>query len=185
MMRPEALLSASFDGREVVWSLDDAGEFLVDGDDEKTLGFRAKPAEDLLISDGTVDNLDDLAFLLGYREYREIQGKGEEIVTKYQDQWRRVYDNTKTLWDDYLQHRGWAGGDETLKWLSKAKRDVQKIIRAMDRYEAVEVRWRTDRQTRKHELVVLVETMNEEIRALTRQRRGGGYGGGRGVGGGG
>ncbi len=186
MMRPEALLSASFDGREVVWSLDDAGEFLVDGDSEKTLGFRAKPAEDLLVSEGTVDNLDDLAFLLGYREYREIQGKGEEIVTNYQDQWRRVYDNTKVLWDDYLQHRGWAGGDETLKWLSKAKRDVQKIIRAMDRYEAVEIRWRTDRQTKKHELVVLVETMNEEIRALTRERRGGGYGGGRrGVGGGG
>ncbi len=187
MMRPEALLSASFEGREVVWSLDDAGEFLVDGDDEKTLGFRAKPAEDLLVSKGTVDNLDDLAFLLGYREYREIQGKGEEIVTKYQDQWRRVYDNTKVLWDDYLQHRGWAGGDETLKWLSKAKRDVQKIIRAMNRYEAVEIRWRTDRQTKKQELEILVETMTEEIRALTRRRRGGGYGGGggRGVGGGG
>ncbi len=186
MMRPEALLSASFEGREVVWSRDDAGEFLVDGDDEKTLGFRAKPAEDLLISDGTVDNLDDLAFLLGYREYRKIPGKGEEIVTNYKDQWRRVYDNTKTLWDDYVQHRGWAGGDETLKWLSKAKPDVQKIIRAMNRYKAVEIRWRTDRQTRKQELQILVETMTEEILALSRQRRGGGYGrgGGRGVGGG-
>ncbi len=187
MMRPEALLSASFEGREVVWSLDDAGEFLVDGDDEKTLGFRAKPAEDLLISDGTVDNLDDLAFLLGYREYEKIPGKGEEIVTNYKEQWRRVFDNTKVLWDDYLQHRGWAGGDEALKWLSKAKRDVQKIIRAMNRFEAVEIRWRTDRQTRKQELQILVETMTEEILALSRQRRGGGYGrgGGRGVGGGG
>ena len=186
MMRPEALLSASFEGRKVVWSLDDAGEFLVDGDSEKTLGFRAKPAEDLLISDGTVDNLDDLAFLLGYREYRKIAGKGEEIVTDYKDRWRRVYDNTKTLWDDYLQHRGWASGDETLRWLSKAKRDVQKIIRAMNRYEAVEIRWRTDRQTKKQELEILVETMNEEIQALTRQRRGGGYGsgGGRRFGGG-
>lgn len=177
MMMPEKKLSASFRGREVVWSLTDAGEYLVDNDDEKTANFTAKLAEDLGISDGTVDNLDDLAFLLGYREYRVISEEEDSPATAYVEDWRRTFENTKTWWGDYFQHKGWASGDETLKWLGRAKNDVGKIIRAMNRYDAVEIRWRTDLGTRKIELEILVEQLKEQIRALKESGRRGGFGG--------
>ncbi len=177
MMMPEKKLSASFRGREVVWSLTDAGEYLIDNDKEKTANFNAKLAEDLGISDGTVENLDDLAFLLGYREYRVISEEEDSPATAYVEDWRRTFENTKTWWGDYFQHKGWASGDEALKWLGRAKNDVEKIIRAMDRYDAVEIRWRTDLGTTKHQLEILVEQLKEQIRALKESRRRGGYGG--------
>ncbi|MCZ6810544.1 MAG: hypothetical protein O7D97_00950 [Planctomycetota bacterium] len=183
MVLPEFTLSASFKGREVVWALNDRGEFLVDDDDENTVDFRAKDAEDLAISDGTVETLDDLAFLLGYREYRVIEGEAEEIFDRYVKSWRRNSDNCKTWWADYQQHRGWASGDETLKWLGRAKIDVEKIIRAIDRYEAVKIRLQTELGLRRFDLVTIVEQLREQIRSLRQQQRGGRGGGGVGRGG--
>ncbi|MHC4220136.1 MAG: hypothetical protein ACYSU7_16955, partial [Planctomycetota bacterium] len=83
MLWPETVLSATFKGREVVWSPTGVGEYIVDSDDEMTVGFKSKIAEDLLISDGTVEDIDDLAFLLGYREYREVGEKGQDLVNDY------------------------------------------------------------------------------------------------------
>ncbi len=182
MMWPEKKLSASYRGREVVWSLNDLGEFLIDNDDEKTLALRAKAAEDLLISNGTIESLDDLAFLLGYREYREIDGKGSALVNSYVEKWRAQFDKTKELWADYQQHLSWASGDESVKWLGRAKTDLEKIIRAMTRYKAIETRWRTDIGQTKFGLEIEVEKLREQIRAL-KSRRGGNYGGGGGGGG--
>ena len=183
MVDPGHKLSASFKGREVVWALNDRGEFLVDDDDENTVDFPAKAAEDLAISDGTVETLDDLAFLLGYREYRVIEGEAEEIFDRYVKSWRRNSDNCKTWWADYQQHRGWASGDETLKWLGRAKIDVEKIIRAIDRYEAVKIRLQTELGLRRFDLVTIVEQLREQIRSLRQQQRGGRGGGGVGRGG--
>ncbi len=177
MVLPEFTLSASFKGREVVWALNDLGEFLLDDDDENTVDFRAKAAEDLAISDGTVETLDDLAFLLGYREYRVIEGEAEDIFDRYCKSWRRNSDNCKTWWADYQQHRGWASGDETLKWLGRAKLDVEKIIRAIDRYEAVKIRLQTELGLRRFDLVTIVEQLREQIRSLRQQQRGGRGGG--------
>ncbi len=185
MMWPEKKLSASYRGREVVWSLNDLGEFVIDNDDEKTLALRAKAAEDLLISNGTIDSLDDLAFLLGYREYREIDGKGSQLVDTYVEKWRAQFEKTKELWADYEQHLNWASGDETMRWLGKAKRDLEQIIKAMNRYKAVETRWRTDINQTKLGLEIEVEKLREQIRALKSTRRGNyGGGGGGGFGGG-
>ncbi len=185
MMWPEKKLSASFRGREVVWALNDLGEFVIDNDDEKTLALRAKAAEDLLISNGTIDSLDDLAFLLGYREYREIDGKGSALVDTYVEKWRAQYDRTKELWADYGQHLGWASGDETRKWLGKAKHDLEQIVKAMTRYKAVETRWLTDIGQTKLGLVIEIEKLTEQIRALKSRRGNYGGGGGGGFGGGG
>ena len=173
-------LSASFKGREVVWSLTDQGEYLVDNDEERTAEFRAKLADDLGISDGTVENLDDLAFLLGYREYRVLNDEDDSLVTDYVEDWRRTFENTKTLWDDYFQHIGWASGDQALKWTGRAKNDVEKIIRGIERYKAVEIRWRTDLRTQKLDLKILVEQLKEQIRALRQGGAGRGTGGRRG-----
>ena len=177
MLWPEKLLSASYRGREVVWSLNDLGEFVIDNDDEKTLALRAKAAEDLLISDGTVESLDDLTFLLGYREYRELDG-AVKIVEDYIDNWRATYGKTEELWADYHQHRGWATGRDTRKYLSLAKRNLEQIMRAMTRYKAVETRWLTDQGVSRLDLEIEVEKMRETLRALRRTRGGGGGGGG-------
>ncbi len=178
MLWPEKKLSASFRGREVVWSLNDLGEFVIDADEKKTLALRAKAAEDLLISDGTAESLDDLTFLLGYREYRETDGGGTKLVDDYIDSWRKAYEKSKELWADYHQHLQWAGGGETLKWTGRAKRDLQQIIRLMERYKAVEIRWQTDMGQTKFALEIQVEKMKERIRALKGRRRAGGGGGG-------
>jgi hypothetical protein len=179
MLWPEVVLSASFKGREVVWSPTGVGEFVVDNDEEKTVDFKSKVAEDLLISDGTVESLDDLAFLLGYREYREVGEAGQKLVEDYVERWQRVYDQTQQWWADYYQHQSWAGGAETLKWLGRAKRDLEQIIRAMERYRAVEIRWQRDQGVTKFALETEVEKMTEQIRALKRGRgAAGGVGGG-------
>ncbi len=185
MVLPEYSLSASFKGREVEWSLTADGEFVIDNSDKRTVDFEAKSAEDLLISDGTAEDLDDLALLMGFREYRVIQGRGEDIIQNYIDNWRRSLEKSKTLWADYGQHISWASGDETLKWLGRAKRDVEGIIKAIDRYEAVEIRLGAERGLNRFGLVTIVEQLKERIRALRQQRgtRGRG-GGGMGTGGG-
>jgi len=184
MLWPEKKLSASFRGRDVVWALNDLGEFVIDNNDQETLALRAKAAEDLLISDGTAETLDDLTFLLGYREYRMEKGGGTDLVEEYIEDWRKAYEKTKVLWADYEQHMSWAGGGETVKWLGRAKRDLEQIIRAMKRFKAVEIRWRSDMGKNKFALEIEVEQMRERIRSLKGRRRGGGRGG-RGGGGGG
>ena len=181
MLWPEVVLSASFKGREVVWSLTDVGEFVVDNDDETTVWFKSKVAEDLLISDGTVENLDDLAFLLGYREYREVGENGQGLVEDHIDRWQKVFAQTQEWYQDYQQHMSWAGGAETLQWLGRAKRDLEQIISAMERYRAVEIRWQRDFGTTKFALETQVEQMKEQIRAL-KGGRGGNVGGGGGGG---
>jgi hypothetical protein len=180
MLWPERKLSASFKGRKVIWALDDAGELIVDDDEKNTVSLRPKEAEDLLISSGTVETLDDLAFLMGYREYREVEG-GEKLVEDYIKDWRRLYDQTKVWRDDFRQHRDWARGEETLKWLGRCKSDLEQIINAMTRYKAVELAWQTEIGANKVTLEVEVEKLKEEIRSL-KGNRGGGYGGGAGGG---
>jgi hypothetical protein len=183
MLWPDTVLYASFKGREVLWS-HEGGEFVVDDDDEATVGFRSKVAEDLLISDGTVESLDDLAFLLGYREYNEVGASGQEIVNDYIDRWHKMFDKTKEWYQDYQQHMGWATGNETIRYLGRAKSDLERIIRAMDQYEAVEARWRRDFGMSKFQLEIQVEQMKEQLQALRAGRGGnvGGRGGGGGMG---
>ena len=82
MMRPEYNLSASFKGREVTWANDTAGQWVVDSSGDNVANFNASLAEDMGLSQGTVENLDDLMFLMGYREYDEAES-GKQMVEKY------------------------------------------------------------------------------------------------------
>ncbi len=177
-------LSASFKGREVVWSLEEDGEFVIDNDDEETANFRADAAENLLISDGTADTLDDLALLLGFREYRVVDAHAKEVVDGYREDWRSTYSKSVAWWKDYQQYMGWASGEEALQYLSKAKRSIERIIKAMDRYPPVELRWKEERGTTKFQLEMLIEQLKQRIRALRQRGARGGGGGGFGTGGG-
>ena len=184
MVIKEHTLSASWRGRDVIWSLSDKGEYAVDTSDEHVTEFDAKSAEDFSISSGTASTLDDLALLHGLREYRIVGEDGEEIVDDYVENWRRMFDQSKGWWLDYNQHMGWATGDETVKWLGRAKSDLTKILGAMKRYKAVEVRWQMEIGAGIYQIESLIEQIKERLRALKQGERGGRGGAGRGRGGG-
>ncbi len=193
MVQPELSLSATWKGRDVTWSLDTSGEYLVDGNDTRTTEFRSKDAENLCLSKGTVDVMDDLALLLGYREYKVVDGKAEKLCADYVRDWRRAYDECKTLLDDYQQNMGWANGPDGIKYLGKAKANLEKILSYMERYKAVELRMGADYGLTIIELTVEIEKIKETLRAAKNNggnrsgggtSGGGGRNGGRGLGGG-
>jgi hypothetical protein len=185
MVRPQFSLSGTWHGREVKWSLDTSGEYIVDTDDKKTAQFRAKHAEDLCISDGTAEDVDDLALLLGMREYRVCEGRGEEIFEDYTKDWRRSFDQCVEWLKDYQQYQGWVGEDP-VKWLGAMKKRLEEVISAMDRYNAVELRLTQDHGVRRFDLITQIEQIKEQLRALKQAERGGDRrgGGGGGLGGG-
>ena len=80
MIRPEKKLSVSFKGRELEWRPDTSGTIVVDGDETRVANFDARLAEDLGLSKGTADTVEDLMFQLGYREWDDSLAKsGQEI----------------------------------------------------------------------------------------------------------
>ena len=79
---------------------------------------------------------------------------------------------------------GWANGEDALQYLSKAKRSIERIIRAMETYPPVELRWKQEMGTTKFQLETLVEQLTQQIRDMRQQRGGNRGGGGFGTGGG-
>jgi hypothetical protein len=166
MIDPEYSLSATWKGREVIWSLDTNGEYVVDNDDQRPTNFTAKMAEDFCISKGTVENLDDLALMLGYREYRMADGQAEKIVREYLDDWRRAFDDAKQALEKYQQFMGWASGADEVKYLGQAKTQLEKALACINRFKAVEKRMQKDMGVDKQSLTVFIERINERLRAL-------------------
>ncbi|MDB4775885.1 hypothetical protein OAG62_02050 [bacterium] len=185
MMRPEYALSASFKGRKVTWTNDTAGQWVVDSNDEGVANFSASLAEDMGLSEGTVENLDDLMFLLGYREYDEVES-GKDMVEKYVEDWRRTFDRCKSWYADAQQKLGWASGDEAIRYLGAAKTDLEKILRACKQYPAVAARWQQDYGMSILQLELQIEGIKDQIGDMRRGNRGSGRrGGNSGRGGGG
>lgn len=170
LMRRKEILAASFRGREVEWSLEGRGEILVDNSRERALVFDAKLAEDLLLSKGTIEDLDDLLFLEGYREYRVLDTEVPNILERYWERWRSRFEQTEELIRDYQQYLNWAQGDERVRYLGRARNALNKIIGAMEQYEAIEIRWRTDYGMTKLQLEIMAERLGEQIRAARRNR---------------
>jgi len=192
MMFPEAKLSCSFKGREVLWHLDDtSGEIIVDQSDEATAAFTAANARDLGIAEEMVqgaedDQFSDLAFLLGYREYQRVGENGVKLVNEYIEDWRAMYDHAEQLWRDYQQYRGWAQGEDTVKYLGRARGSLEKILAAMRRYKAIEMELERNYGLSIVQLELMIEEIRNTIRDIRNQERnrgrGGGGGGGRGPG---
>ena len=185
MLDPARFLTATWEGRTVEWSNDLDGEALLDADDEGCVNFDAKMAEDLCISDGTAETLDDLLLLLGYREYWIAEGQAEEIVTKYVEAWRKIYAKGLEYWGDYQKYRGWATGQDTFKYLARAKTMLEKILMAMRRFDAVETRLQEKTGMSMLAIEIEIEKLNEILRNLRSGGRGASGGGGMLGGGGG
>jgi len=185
MVLPDFKLSATWKGREVEWSNDESGEYLVDDSDGATANFRARDAENLRISEGTAETLDDLALLLGVREYYVVDGSAEQRVEDYIEDWRRVFESAIQSMLDYQKYQGWATGADTRKYLGRSLSELKKVRRSLDRYEAVELRLAQDYGISKLRLDIMIDQLEERIAALNNGSRGGGgrAGGGSGFGG--
>lgn len=176
MVRPEFMLSASWKGREVDWALDTSGEYLVDGNEKATTSFRSKTAEDFCISKGTADSLDDLALLLGVREYVVVDGIAVKEFEDHKEAWRRALEQCIELYGKYEQYMGWANGEDTVRYLGQAIGCLEKILQSMERYKAVEFRIGQYGMS-KLGLITTIERMKEQLRAARSAGRGAGPGG--------
>jgi uncharacterized membrane protein YgcG len=190
MVRPEYPLSASWRGRDVKWTLDTEGEYTLDDSDARTVNFTAKNAEDFCISHGTAETIDDVALMMRMREFRVAEGAAEEIFEDYKEDWRQAYEACKQSFLDYNKYMGWANGEDAAKYLGRAKRELEKIVVAIDRYQAVEIRLLAEfgQAASRFNIITQIEILKERLRAMRQQRGGtgasGGASGGRGPAGG-
>lgn len=181
MVLPRYTLSASWRGRDVQWFLDTSGDYIVNNDPEFTAEFRAQSAENFAISQGTAETLDDLALLLGYREYRVLRGESHDIIDRHVREWRRSFRRARAMLMEYAEYSEIARGSQAMQYLGRALDNLQRVIAAMKRNRVVEIRFQVEFG---YGILSHLEMLEEQMRdQITRMRRGGrGPGGGGGGG---
>ena len=180
LVDPEKVLSGSWNGKKVDWFNHTNADFVVDDSPDWIIGFSATQAEELGISEATVDSLDDVLLLNDIREYHIV---GEEITKELNDYvktWRNNLKKAKLLWGDYQQQSGWATGNERKRWLVKNKNTIKSLIGICKKYPAVTIRMGFDPQLRG--LDNILEEIERELRKPSGPT---GRGGGPSMGGGG
>jgi hypothetical protein len=113
-----------------------------------------------------------------------IDGVGESSIEEYIRNWRGALEQAKSEFQEYLKFREWASGGDAEKYLGRARSSLERIIKAIERYEAVEVRLGMELGLSKHNLQVELEQLKEQIVALRNSGRRGSGGAGGGMGGG-
>ncbi len=186
MMRPELKLSASWKGRDLVWSQDDAGTWVVDGSEKAFAEFDAETAEDLGLADGTANDVDELMFIRGFREYQLVHadgdstsGAGEALMAKWQKEWNRAFDSAEELWQEARSKLQLDGA----KYLDLAKKNYERIVSILEKNDAALTKWRMTRHPSLDQLKDQIEQWRQEQIARNRAKKdnqGGGSGGGRG-----
>jgi hypothetical protein len=185
MMLPEVTLSATWRGREVEWEVGTGGEYDIDRSEERVAKFSARTAENFGISSGTAENLDDVALLLGLREYDVIDQNSRAMFEEYVEDWRRTLERVEEYATDYQKHMSWAQGEDYIAYFGRAVRDLEGILRCIRQYDAVRFRAAQQYGLQEQQLELQIKIMKEQLAAA---RRGGatrGGGGGRGAPGGG
>ncbi|MEY3141649.1 MAG: hypothetical protein RLY21_142 [Planctomycetota bacterium] len=184
MMTPDETLSIKFEGRKVVWLPNTTGTWIVDGTKENVANFSATLAEESGLADGVADDLDDLMFLLGYREYNRLEN-GEKLGARYVEDWRKAFERCKDWMRDASEVDGDAAG------LGKQKSLYEKVVAAIKQYPAIEYRMRMEGLPGRVRLELEIENLRKEIQRIRDAEKGsrgsgGSSGGGRpGLGGGG
>jgi hypothetical protein len=165
---PERVLSASFEGRKVVFKGDLTGQWIIDDSETASIAFRATTAEDVGLSDGNADSFDDLMFILGYREVEKVES-GQKMHEDYVRDWRRSLEQSI----ESLQDAQAAEGRGDLKDIQKAKQLYEKVVAAMKRYPAVEKRLQAQFGVSRLALELRIDQLREIISG---SKRGGGSG---------
>ena len=187
-----ALRCFSCKGRKPVWYNSFAGDIPItpdwgfgaevkqsqseDGRIQFGYELSARPCEDMLISDGTADTLDDLALLLNLREYEVAESSSIDEVVAYRDKWREALISAQDAFMDYRKYmqRG------TLADLQKAKKALSRLMARVRNDKSVATRIQSLFRVDLVQLEIMMERLKSQIR---QQARGGGGGGGRGGGG--
>lgn len=201
ILRPNERLSFSCVGRKPVWYLNLDGDIPIVPEGTgygarirfvvapngvvHGLEFDASVCEDLLISDGTAESLEDLALLLDERQYQVMETKVLQDVADYKEDWRERWDRCLQSFKDYMKYMERAGGDYALENLQKARKALARVIGAVRTNESVAVRFQSMTRLDLIQLEIMMEELKSQIRQMTRGGRGGGgRGGAGGVGGG-
>ncbi len=183
MIFSDRMLSLNFEGRGVKWLADTSGTWVLDSSKDAPVNFQAQIAEDTLLSDGTADTLDDLMFLLGYRDFVKVDS-GEKIAKQYTDDWRKAMKNVQ----EWLKDAGEV--DDSLIGLGKRKSFFEKIVSALKQYPVIEKR-RELGGINRLQLENEIDNIKKQIQKMRDAGKnnggggGGGGGGGKGLGGGG
>ena len=176
MIEPQRSLGVKFEGREVAWSNDLAGTYwTIDGNPEAVARFNSDSAENVMLSKGTVLDLDDLMFLLGHREY-QVADSGQQLAEKYVESWRRAFERCESLMKDARDRE--AGG--TIADLGASKTAWEKILSAGRSYPAVAARLQQDYDLDLFSIETRIERMKKQIQDSRKNGRSTGGGAGRG-----
>jgi hypothetical protein len=181
MIEPQHKLGVKFEGRNTIWSdALDGVVWEIDGSDKAVARFDSDSAENVMLSQGTVTDLDDLIFLLGYREFDQANS-GVELHERYVEAWRRTYERCQE-WLKDIRDRG----GSTVQDLGAQRNLWENILGGMRRYPAVEARLKRETRMGTFEVETEIEKIKEGIRrARQNGRDNGGRGGSRGGNGGG
>jgi hypothetical protein len=184
----ERTLSVNFEGRGAKWINDTSGSWVVDSSADLPLNLSASVAEDILLSDGSADTLDDLMFLLGYREYTAIDS-GEKLGKQFTEDWRKAMKNIFTWMEEAAET------EDSVQGLGKRKSLYEKVVAAFKAYPFIEGRRECQQQGINRQAIEgAIDDIKKELQRLREAEKenggaggggGGGGGGGRGLGGGG
>jgi hypothetical protein len=192
LVDPQNLLSGRWDGKRVEWFDHKNGDFVLDRSVETVPRFTATQAEELCISEATVNSLDDVLLLNDIREYHIVGKEITNELNKYVKDWRKGLTRAQELWGDFQQQAGWATGDQRKRWLVKNKNTIMSLKGICRKYPAVTYRMYMkhrapfDPDNKLYGLDKIVEEIERELRKPDGPaRRGGGPslgGGGGGMG---
>ena len=184
----ERTLSVNFEGRGAKWINDTSGSWVVDSSADLPLNLSASVAEDILLSDGSADTLDDLMFLLGYREYTAIDS-GEKLGKQFTEDWRKAMKNIFTWMEEAAET------EDSVQGLGKRKSLYEKVVAAFKAYPFIEGRRECQQQGINRQAIEgAIDDIKKELQRLREAEKenggaggggGGSGGGGRGLGGGG
>ena len=191
MMREDKMLSASFKGRDIVWSDDAKGTWVVDGSTERiTAHFTSEMAEELGLSDGTVSDddatmIEDLMYQRGIRSFERMPLGGEVLVREYIEGWRKGLADCAKSYPQYQEAMGDAQGKDEKKNLTKAKGILEKVLSIIKKYPAVAIKLNQEFGLSKLEVETELLRLQERIRGLSKSTAPPPSGGGKKGGGGG
>ncbi|MEE2907837.1 MAG: hypothetical protein VX527_08385 [Planctomycetota bacterium] len=176
LSKPEMLLSVSFKGRMPVWRNDLKGDFIIDPSDEAAFIIPAYVCDDVCLSDGIAETMDDLTVLLGERNYRILEGPADEIIVEHHEGWTKAWDRALDAWKDYKKWLGRVSGPSRLANIGKAEKALKLLIGLTRKWP--EVTTRSQGFFNQTDLEILLEELDRMRRSGRDGRGSGGSGGG-------
>lgn len=178
MAKPEKKLSVSWMGRKPWWRATTNGDKIIDPSDKAAAMLEAWQCEDFCLSDGTAETLDDLAVLLGERQYQVVEGIAAELVQKHHEDWRAAWEKAMKAYSDFQMWMGRVNGPNAMGNLRKAESSLRRLLVLVKKWPEVQAKMRITPV----QLEILLERLKEQRK---NGGRGGGGNSGRGGGGGG